>query len=64
MPRTAPQTSLLLYAPVPLYLFEGSLFIERQAVNGLQLWARHFDLITVMMPVSAVAPPAGWVPVH
>ncbi|WP_297342011.1 glycosyltransferase [Pseudophaeobacter sp.] len=64
MPRTAPQTSLLLYAPVPLYLFEGALFIERQAVNGLQLWARHFDLITVMMPVSAVAPPAGWVPVH
>lgn len=64
MPRTASQTSLLLYAPVPLYLFEGSLYIEGQAVNGLQLWARYFDWVTVMMPVSAGAPPAGWAPLH
>jgi glycosyltransferase involved in cell wall biosynthesis len=61
MPRIAPQTTLLIYAPVPLHLFEGELYIERQAVNGLHLWARHFDQVTVMMPVSDTSPPAGWV---
>ena len=64
MSRTASQSSLLIYAPVPLHLFEGELYIERQAVNGVRLWARHFEKITVMMPVSPTAPPAGWVPLR
>ncbi|KPD11010.1 glycosyl transferase family 1 [Phaeobacter sp. 11ANDIMAR09] len=62
MTGIAPKSNLLIYAPVPLHLFEGALYIERQAVNGLHLWARHFDQVTVMMPVSATAPAAGWVP--
>ncbi|MEP4036354.1 glycosyltransferase [Pseudophaeobacter sp.] len=64
MTRTTTGPNLLIYAPVPLHLFEDTLYIERQAVNGLHLWARHFDQVTVMMPVSATAPPAGWVPLQ
>lgn len=57
------QASLLLYAPVPLYRLDGQLHIEIQAVNGLRLWARHFDPVTVMMPCCRDTPPKGWVPV-
>ncbi|MEP2718307.1 glycosyltransferase [Pseudophaeobacter sp.] len=63
MPLTENLPSLLIYAPVPLHLHDGEFFIERQAVNGLRLWAQHFGAVTVMMPVSGEAPPAGWVPI-
>lgn len=68
--------SLLIYAPVPLVLCNGEYYVERQAVNGLRLWAQHFHPVTVMMPVqlpgkvapsSAMqeeAPPKGWVAVR
>lgn len=71
--------SLLIYAPVPLVLCAGEYFVERQAVNGLRLWAQHFHPVTVMMPVKEdtdkaagsigaeigeeALPPKGWVPV-
>src|SRR5687768_9026710 len=54
--------TLLIYAPVPLYRDEaGELFIELQAVNGLRLWAANFAKVIVMMPLTAQAPPPGWV---
>lgn len=62
MPDTTHLPSLLIYAPVPLHLYQGKFYIERQAVNGLRLWGQHFHPVTVMMPVSEVAPPQGWVP--
>ena len=62
MPDTTHLPSLLIYAPVPLHLYQGKFYIERQAVNGLRLWGQHFHPVTVMMPVSEVAPPPGWVP--
>jgi hypothetical protein len=54
---------LLIYAPVPLHQRDGALFVERQAVNGLRLWAQNFDNVTVMMPVTGDPVPPGWVPV-
>ncbi|WP_083099850.1 glycosyltransferase [Pseudophaeobacter leonis] len=62
MPDTPRLPSLLIYAPVPLHLYQGRFYIECQAVNGLRLWAQHFHPVTVMMPVSAEAPPQGWEP--
>ncbi len=65
MPETKVQPVapvLLIYAPVPVYLFQGDYFVERQAINGLRLWARHFHHVIVMMPVEEKAPPAGWLP--
>ena len=53
---------LLIYAPVPLFRFGGELYVERQAINGLRLWANHFDHVTAMMPVEEAPPPAGWLP--
>jgi len=59
---TARNGNLLLYAPVPLHRKDGALWGERQALNGLRLWAAHFETVTVMMPLAPGAPPAGWVP--
>lgn len=53
---------LLIYAPVPLYRFDDELFVERQAINGLRLWACHFSEVISMMPVVDAPPPAGWLP--
>ncbi len=55
---------LLIYAPVPLYRFDGELFVERQAINGLRLWASHFSEVISMMPVQDAPPPAGWLPLR
>lgn len=56
--------TLLLYAPVPLHQdAEGGLFVESQALNGLQLWARNFARVVVMMPLDPGPVPPGWVPV-
>lgn len=54
---------LLIYAPVPLYRFGGALYVERQAINGLRLWAKHFSEVISMMPVEDAPPPVGWLPV-
>lgn len=52
--------SLLLYAPVALYQQDGTFWVEAQAVNGLRLWAEHFDEVVVMMPLAPGPAPAGW----
>jgi len=62
MTEPAPD-SLLIYAPVPLYRAQGRLYVEKQALNGLRLWARNFAQVTVMMPLSEGPPPQGWVAV-
>ncbi len=54
--------SLLIYAPVPLHQQGDRLFVERQAANGLRLWADHFSHVTAMMPLSSDPVPTGWVP--
>ncbi|WP_207101602.1 glycosyltransferase [Paracoccus shandongensis] len=47
---------LLLYVHVPVHQgHDGELMIEPQAANGLRLWARNFDHVTVMQPVRADA---------
>jgi glycosyltransferase involved in cell wall biosynthesis len=52
---------LLIYAPVPVYSSPEGWFLERQAANGLRLWAEHFDHVTVMMPHEDGPPPTGWI---
>lgn len=52
--------ALLLYAPVPVYEWEGELWIEAQAINGLRLWAVHFETVVAMMPLAPGPPPQGW----
>ena len=59
---TGKKGRLLIYAPVPLYSDGDQWFVEKQAANGLRLWAENFDHVTVMMPVEEGAPPSGWVP--
>jgi len=53
--------TLLIYAPVPLFRRGDALCAEKQAVNGLRLWAEHFDRVIVMMPEEGGPPPPGWV---
>ncbi|MCG7629174.1 glycosyltransferase [Epibacterium sp. MM17-32] len=53
---------MVLYAPVPVFRQGPDLYIERQAVNGLRLWARHFDQVTVVMPEKPGPHPEGWMP--
>lgn len=61
MKESPTNDALLLYAPVPLYRDEkGELLVERQAVNGLRLWAENFSRVTVMMPLDPASSPRGW----
>lgn len=55
--------TLLIYAPVPLYMQDGVLHQEDQACNGLRLWAENFDRLMVLSPLAEGPPPPNWVPV-
>lgn len=57
---TRTDRTLLIYAPVPLF-GETPSFVEKQASNGLRLWADNFERLIVMMPHERKAPPRGWV---
>lgn len=57
---TRAKRTLLIYAPVPVF-GETPTHIEKQASNGLRLWAENFDRLIVMMPHERGAPPGGWV---
>ncbi len=54
--------TLLIHAPVPLFQGPAGPWLERQAINGLRLWAENFDRVLVMLPMGAGAPPDGWEP--
>lgn len=54
--------TLLLIVQVPMYRDGDRLFCERQACNGLRLWAANFDRVTVMLPLASGPPPEGWIP--
>ena len=56
------ESTLLIYAPVPLFRHEGTLWLEGQACNGLRLWAENFEYLNVMMPVEDGTPPPEYVP--
>ena len=61
-PGAATGDTLLLYLPVPLHRRDGALCLEDQACNGLRLWARHFDRLLVLQPLSDDPAPPAWVP--
>ena len=42
---------MLLVLPVPFRLFEGELYVESQAANGLDRWADSFARVAVAAPV-------------
>ena len=44
------ETSLLLDLGVPFGRSDAGLLVEAQALNGLRLWAKHFDRVTVCAP--------------
>ncbi len=54
--------TLLLYLPVPLHRRDGVLCLEDQACNGLRLWAKHFDRLIIVQPLSDDPAPPAWVP--
>lgn len=56
-------TTLLIYAPVPLYSGPDGYLLEDQACNGLRLWAENFDRVISMHPLEHGTPPASWIPV-
>jgi colanic acid/amylovoran biosynthesis glycosyltransferase len=59
-----PASSILLYICVRLHRNpEGGYLVERQAANGLRLWAEQFDRVIVVCPLSDAPAPQGWVPV-
>jgi glycosyltransferase involved in cell wall biosynthesis len=43
--------SMYLVLPVPFRVFEGRIFVESQAANGLDRWADNFDRLLVAAPV-------------
>ena len=55
-------STLLIYAPVPVFRRDGQLYLENQACNGLRLWAENFDRVLVMMPEDPGQMPDNWVP--
>ena len=57
---SADDTTLLIYAPVPLYRQGGVLMVEAQAANGLRLWAENFSRVLVAMPEAPGPAPLGW----
>src|SRR5258707_14814596 len=48
---------LLLVLPIKAYRASGEVFIERQACNGLTLWLRNFEAVTLACLVEDCAPP-------
>ena len=48
------QSSLLLILPLPIYWHEGEYFCDDQACNGLALWLKNFDTVTLCCPMIAV----------
>ncbi len=58
------EKSLLIYAPVPLYQREDILLLEDQATNGLRLWSKHFESVSVIMPLATGPAPDNWQPLE
>ncbi|MCU0908257.1 MAG: glycosyltransferase [Rhodobacteraceae bacterium] len=53
---------LLLYIQWPLYRHDGQVYCERQGINGLRQYLRHFDPITALIIAHDAPPPEGWDP--
>jgi colanic acid/amylovoran biosynthesis glycosyltransferase len=49
------ESSLLLDLGVPFGRTATGLLVEAQALNGLRLWAKHFDRVTVCAPELSLA---------
>lgn len=56
------EQTLLLYAPVPLYMGDDGYLLEDQACNGLRLWAENFAYVIIMFPVLYGKAPPNWIP--
>lgn len=54
--------TLLLFAPVPLFEENGTIYIEKQAVRGLVQWTSNFDHVKVIMPLWRGPRLQGWIP--
>ncbi len=50
-PDSTKSKRLLLYVHVPIHQDSGHFLIEPQAANGLRLWGKNFDHVTVMQPL-------------
>ncbi|NIZ14045.1 glycosyltransferase [Phaeobacter sp. HF9A] len=61
MQQPQDQSTLMIYAPVPVHRWQGQLYVEAQAANGLRLWSDHFARVIAVMPEKAAPPPDGWV---
>lgn len=56
--------SIMIYICVRLHrAADGGLMVERQAANGLRLWAEQFRRVIAVCPLSDAPAPPGWVPV-
>jgi glycosyltransferase involved in cell wall biosynthesis len=54
---------LLLVLPIQAYHFEGRIFIDRQACNGLRLWLENFAEVVVACPTYNGKPPSDRSPI-
>lgn len=55
--------TILLVLPVPFMRMDGILYVERQAANGLNLWAQNFEYVLIAAPIKSGIPEEGlWVP--
>lgn len=61
-PESSDAGSLLIYAPVPVFQDGQTTFVEKQASNGIRLWAENFDRVVIVMPVVSSPPNDGWIP--
>ncbi len=62
LPLSSHPKTLLLGIQAPFFSRDGVLYQERQACNGLRLWAENFEYLHVMAPAEQGPPPRGWVP--
>lgn len=60
---TAPET-ILINVQAPLFTFEGRLYADDQACNGLKRWAENFDHLTALFLVMEGPPPQNYLPLE
>lgn len=65
VPVPAGRGTLLIHAPLPVFRQPGGgWLVERQALNGLRLWAENFDRVIATMLEDSGPPPPGWGPLQ
>jgi colanic acid/amylovoran biosynthesis glycosyltransferase len=54
---------LLLVLPINAHRFEGQVFVDEQARNGLRLWLENLHTLALACPTKTETPPSNYLPI-